>query len=125
MTTEKNINDFKEIKIFEAALKNTKEMGITIKENPNEEKSDNDSIKKQIKNLNRNAKIFKKSLNKLAENNPDFEKQLNLAKIFNKLSNDEISKVLKVLVKTSDEILNQKENINKEIIIRKSELPTP
>ena len=86
MTTEKNINDFKEIKIFEAALKNTKEMGITIKENPNEEKSDNDSIKKQIKNLNRNAKIFKKSLNKLAENNPDFEKQLNLAKIFNKLS---------------------------------------
>ena len=120
MTTEKNINDFKEIKIFEAALKNTKEMGITIKENPNEEKSDNDSIKKQIKNLNRNAKIFKKSLNKLAENNPDFEKQLNLAKIFNKLSNDEISKVLKVLVKTSDEILNQKENINKEIIIRKS-----
>ena len=42
MTTEKNINDFKEIKIFEAALKNTKEMGITIKENPNEEKSDND-----------------------------------------------------------------------------------
>ena len=32
MTTEKNINDFKEIKIFEAALKNTKEMGITIKE---------------------------------------------------------------------------------------------
>lgn len=121
MTTEKNINDFKEIKIFEAALKNTKEMGITIKENPNEEKSDNDSIKKQIKNLNRNAKIFKKSLNKLAENNPDFEKQLNLAKIFNKLSNDEISKILKVLVKTSDEILNQKENINKEIIIRKSE----
>lgn len=120
MTTEKNINDFKEIKIFEAALKNTKEMGITIKENPNEEKSDNDSIKKQIKNLNRNAKIFKKSLNKLAENNPDFEKQLNLAKIFNKLSNDEISKVLKVLVKTSNEILNQKENINKEIIIRKS-----
>lgn len=120
MTTEKNINDFKEIKIFEAALKNTKEMGIKIKENPNEEKSDNDSIKKQIKNLNRNAKIFKKSLNKLAENNPDFEKQLNLAKIFNKLSNDEISKVLKVLVKTSNEILNQKENINKEIIIRKS-----
>lgn len=120
MTTEKNINDFKEIKIFEAALKNTKEMGITIKENPNEEKSDNDSIKKQIKNLNRNAKIFKKSLNKLAENNPDFEKQLNLAKIFNKLSNDEISKVLKVLVKTSNEILNQKENINKEIIIKKS-----
>lgn len=120
MTTEKNINDFKEIKIFEAALKNTKEMGITIKENPNEEKSDNDSIKKQIKNLNRNAKIFKKSLNKLAENNPDFEKQLNLTKIFNKLSNDEISKVLKVLVKTSNEILNQKENINKEIIIRKS-----
>lgn len=120
MTTEKNINDFKEIKIFEAALKNTKEMGITIKENPNEEKSDNDSIKKQIKNLNRNAKIFKKSLNKLAENNPDFEKQLNLAKIFNKLSDEEISKVLKVLVKTSNEILNQKENINKEIIIRKS-----
>lgn len=62
MTTEKNINDFKEIKIFEAALKNTKEMGITIKENPNEEKSDNDSIKNKLKTLIEMQKFLKNHL---------------------------------------------------------------